>query len=111
MLCEKLANCARRVSLFACSFRASFEITTSRETHILIFSPSFLSEKSRRQRVAGEAQEAPKSENTTPRNRARTLQQKLSGKMLIRMIPMCPMRWIGGRERTSEGFPKGHTRI
>ena len=103
MLREKLANRARRVSFFFCSFRASFEITTSRDTHILIFCPSFLSEKSRPQRVAGDAPEPPNRGNATPHNRARTLQQKLSGKVLIRMIPMCPMRWIGGKEKEDIG--------
>ena len=52
MLRAKTCKSCETCLTFFCSFRASFEITTSRETHILIFCPSFLSEKSRRQRVA-----------------------------------------------------------
>ena len=104
MLREKLANRARRVSLFFVHFARVLKSLHHAKRTFWFFARVF----SVKNRGGSVSPEAPNPGIATPRNRARTLQQKLSGKMLIRMIPMYPMGWIGEKEREDirRAFPR-----
>ena len=99
MLCEKLAIRARRLSLVFVHFARVLK-SLHHAKHKFGFFARVFSVKNRGGSDAPARCRRLKTRPTLPwHNRARTLQQKLSGKMLIWMIPMYPLGWIGEKAK------------